>query len=296
MSAAKPTGFKRPNFFVIGAEKAGTTSLCELLSQHPDVFFSNPKEPNFFTLSFGECDSLKWYESLFASAAAYKLVGEGSTTYSKRQTYPRTAQRIASYAPDAKIVYIVRSPLPRVESQWIQRRSVSIATPRNFSVAVREDQLLLDASLYWQNLSAYRDHFDDSQILLLFLEDMKADSHATLQTCFKFLQVDPEIALNDADRPRNPADEKREDGSVLNVARRFPLFKKFRDRFIPHAVRRICKPLLTKPIGQRPEWDDQTRLWFLEQIAADNASLLEYAGKPADFWDPSAKKDSSRAA
>ena len=249
MNASQSTGFKPPNFFVIGAEKAGTTSVCELLSQHPDVFFSHPKEPNFFTRPAGEVRSTEWYESLFASAAPYKLVGEGSTTYSKCQTYPGTAKRIASYAPDARIIYIVRHPVQRVESQWIQRRSMSIATPRDFSVAVREDPVLLDASRYWENLNAYREHFDDSQILLLFLEDMKVDPNATILTCLKFLGLDPKVALNDIDRPRNTAEEKREDGSVLDLARRIPLFTNLRDRFVPHTFRRMFKSLLTKPIG-----------------------------------------------
>lgn len=296
MNPTKTTEFKRPNFFVIGAEKAGTTSMCELLGQHPDVFFSQPKEPNFFTRPVGECDSLEWYESLFASAGGYKLVGEGSTTYSKCQTYPGTAGRIASYAPDARLIYIVRHPLQRIESQWIQRRSMSIATPGNFSVAVREDPVLLDASLYWKNLSAYRDYFDDSQILLLFLEDLKSDPHTTIDACFRFLQLEPDIDLNDVERPRNTAVEKREDGSVLQVARRLPLFTELRDRFAPHSVRLMLKTLLTKPIGERPEWDDNTRLWFVEQIADDNARLLEFAGKPKSFWNLTSEYVTSRVA
>lgn len=296
MNATKPAGFKRPNFFVIGAEKAGTTSVCELLSQHPDVFFSHPKEPNFFTRPAGDVHSFEWYESLFTSAASYQLVGEGSTTYSKCLTYPGTAQRIASYAPDARIIYIVRQPLRRVESQWIQRRSMSIKTPQDFSLAVRQDPVLLDASLYWQNLNAYREYFDDSRILLLFLEDMKADPVATMLACFSFLGLDPAVPLKDIDRPRNTAEEKRADGNTLALMRRVPMFTRLRDQFVPHSFRRMFKTFMTKPIGERPQWDVATRNWFIEQIAADNARLLEYAGKPPNFWDFNEKSPLTRAA
>jgi hypothetical protein len=296
MTPQRPIGFKRPNLFMIGAEKAGTTSLFELLSQHPDVFFSRWKEPNFFIRPRGESHSLAQYESLFSSAAGYSIVAEASTTYSKCQTHPGTASRIAEYAPDARIIYIVRNPLQRVESQWLQRRSVSIATPRTFSVAVREDPVLLDASLYWRNLSAYRDHFHDSQILLLFLEDMKADPQATLETCFKFLQLNIDVALKDINRPRNTAETKREDGKLLNYVRSQPLFAALRDRFVPESIRRVIKPLLTRSIGQRPEWDIESRTWFLEKIEADNARVLEFGGKSADFWNLSPKKDALRAA
>lgn len=284
MKSSATTHFKRPNFFVIGAEKAGTTSLCELLSQHPDVFFSQPKEPSFFMCPCGEWQSLQWYESLFASAGGCTAVGEGSTTYSKCQTHPGTARRIAEYAPDARIIYIVRHPLRRLESQWIQRRSMSLPTHRSFAAAVQKDRVLLDASLYWRNLSVYRDHFDDSRILVLFLEDMKANPSATLQSCFEFLQVDPDIALVDLNRVRNSRDEKREERGVLRMARRLPLFSKLRDRLLSQTAREIFRTLLTRPIGQRPEWEDDARAWFLKEIAADNARLLKFAGKPTDYW------------
>ena len=173
---------------------------------------------------------------------------------------------------------------------------MSIATPRDFSVAVREDPVLLDASRYWENLNAYREHFDDSQILLLFLDDMKVDPNATILTCLKFLGLDPKVALNDIDRPRNTAEEKLEDGSVLDLARRIPLFTNLRDRFVPHTFRRMFKSLLTKPIGERPQWESSTRDWFIEQLAVDNARILEFAGKPQDFWDFSEKKSVTRAA
>ena len=296
MNSSATTRFKRPNFFVIGAEKAGTTSLCELLSQHPDVFFSQPKEPGFFMRPCGEWQSLEWYEALFASAAGCTAVGEGSTTYSKCQTHPGTARRIAEYASDARIIYIVRHPLRRLESQWIQRRSMSLPTHLGFAAAVRKDQVLLDASLYWRNLSAYRNHFDDSRILVLFLEDMKANPSATLQSCFRFLQVDPDIALVDPGRVRNSADEKREERGVLRIARRLPLFSNLRDRFLSRTTRDMFKSLLTRPIRQRPEWEEDTRTWFLEQIAADNACLLEFAGKPTGFWQLNAEQSGLPAA
>lgn len=291
-----PTGFKRPNLFMIGAEKAGTTSLYELLSQHPDIYFSRWKEPNFFIRPPGRSHSLAQYESLFNSATEFSTVGEASTTYSKCQTHPGTAARISAYAPDARIIYIVRQPLLRVESQWIQRRSMSIATPGTFSVAVREDPVLLDASLYWQNLSVYRDQFDDSRILLLFLEDMKADPQKTLEICFRFLQLDPNITLKDLTRPRNTVETKREDGRFLGSVRSLPFFSDFRDKFVPEYVRRVFKPLLTRSIGQRPEWDEDTRAWFIDRIAKDNARLLEFAGKPADFWNLNLKNTAAKAA
>jgi len=61
----------RPNFFVIGAMKSGTTSLCDLLAEHPDVFVSNPKEPGFFSIADPTAEQLRAYERLFEGASGY---------------------------------------------------------------------------------------------------------------------------------------------------------------------------------------------------------------------------------
>ena len=76
----------RPNYFVIGAPKAGTTSLCSHLGAHPDVFMSDPKEPQFFSHNLHR--GYEWYASLFESASGHAAVGEGSTTYSSTGIWP----------------------------------------------------------------------------------------------------------------------------------------------------------------------------------------------------------------
>ena len=108
----------KPTFLVIGAAKAGTTSLYELLGAHPEVFLSDPKEPQFFTERYAR--GYGWYESLFADAAGYQAVGEGSTTYSELGIWPQTIDRLAAYVPEARFLYFTRHPLERLESMWIQ--------------------------------------------------------------------------------------------------------------------------------------------------------------------------------
>ena len=70
-----------PNFIVIGAAKCGTTSLCDLLGAHPDVFMSTPKEPRYFSHSNEGHRTLDWYESLFGEVTDQSAIGEGSITY-----------------------------------------------------------------------------------------------------------------------------------------------------------------------------------------------------------------------
>lgn len=102
---------KRPNFFILGAPKAGTTTLASWLSEHPRVFLSPVKEPQFFNFDFSHrtTRSFKEYEALFQAATATHLaVGEASTRY----LYSRTAvPAICQYAENARFIVMIRDPV-----------------------------------------------------------------------------------------------------------------------------------------------------------------------------------------
>ena len=95
-----------PNFLIIGAAKAGTTSLYHYLQQHPDVHMSAVKEPNYFCFDeqppeYAPIRTLSDYEKLFGSAASALAVGEASTQYLNSVVTP---QRIADLLPRAKLI------------------------------------------------------------------------------------------------------------------------------------------------------------------------------------------------
>ena len=72
----------KPNFFFVGAPKCGTTSIAYYLSQHPNIFISNPKEPHFFEEEIPRgIKSLKAYESLFSNAKNHHKVVNHSLNY-----------------------------------------------------------------------------------------------------------------------------------------------------------------------------------------------------------------------
>lgn len=116
---------RRPDFFLVGAPKCGTTALSEYLRTHPAVFFSDPKEPQFFCDDFRllrpehrRLASLDEYLELFREAGpAHRAVGEGSTWY----LYSEVAlHRIREFAPDARILAMVRNPVDLVASWHAQ--------------------------------------------------------------------------------------------------------------------------------------------------------------------------------
>lgn len=108
---------RRPNFFIIGAPKCGTTSLATYLGEHPKIFMSHPKEPCFFCSDIaigGRFRSLPAYEQLFARAGPEHLaVGEGSTNYLFSNV---AVPAILEYAPFARFIVMLRNPIEMAPS------------------------------------------------------------------------------------------------------------------------------------------------------------------------------------
>lgn len=273
----------RPNFLVIGAPKCATTSLCFCLGQHPEVFMSRPKETFFFSHDEVWARGWSWYESLFAGAGDAVARGEGTTVYAQTATFPHALPRIAEHLPHARIVYIVREPFSRLESHWIELHSQGL-TMLPFARALREEPELLDAARYGTQLEAYRAHFPDDRILVLFYDDYRERPHEVLERCFRFLGVDPSVRTEAALRPRYASTDRWSDRGATNwLRRRAPGFYWLRDR-APAPLRRAARRLLKRPIAGRPAWDEATRRFVRDEIADDVRHFLARVGRPADHW------------
>ena len=109
MTRAEP---RRPDFFIVGAPKSGTTALYEYLRQHPQVFMSDPKEPNYFGADVERRRtpriSLDEYLGYFAGAGDAKRAGEASVRYLHSRT---AAQEIAEFAPQGQAIIMLRDPV-----------------------------------------------------------------------------------------------------------------------------------------------------------------------------------------
>jgi Sulfotransferase family len=117
-----------PTFFIIGAPKAGTTSLNFYLEQHPEIQMSEVKEPAFFAPPLGSAtsklglsrvdmiDSLDRYERLFDPTM--RVRGEGSTNYAEYPFRQGVPERIKERVPEAKFIYMVRDPVARTVSHY----------------------------------------------------------------------------------------------------------------------------------------------------------------------------------
>lgn len=289
-----------PNFMVIGAPKCGTTTLCDQLGSHPDVFMSDPKEPHYF----GRTDpALTWdrYLALFARARNERAIGEGSTSYTRPDINRAAAEAIKSVMPDGKLIYMVRDPVRRLESDWRMRvhegwRSESINSavrnaiahgdrplvPREVDAELRWQRLLLTQGAYWSNLSEYRRLFTDDQILVVFLEDFSRSPQSELARCFEHLGVDPRAVPTEV-RALNRGEDHRRDGTIARFVRERLPFQQLR-AMTPEWAVRMAKSVLTTAAVARVEWDPRVRREAAEWFSDDSRRFLEFYGKPADFW------------
>ncbi len=294
----------RPTFLVIGAAKAGTTSLCHLLSQHPAIFFPSLNELHFFSFDELFARGPHLYEPWFDGATDAQQIGEGSTTYTVRRLFPRTAERIAAYRLDLKLIYIVREPLARMESVWLQLRHFTTASPFqrvgvaqtpegmrvdvDFNSAVRrQSECIVESTNYLQELGEYRRHFADRQILVLLFEELVAAPRAVTRRCFEFLGVAADVELPDYSVHLNPTDGRRMPRGAIWRLWSSPKRRRIYDSIVkrlPRAVRESFSRILTTRTSERPAWDPATRAWALSRLEGDLATFLEQNGYPRDRW------------
>ena len=115
-----------PTFVVIGAMKAGTVSLRHYLDEHPDVFLGRGGrfgEPNFFVAEYNWPRGRDWYESLFDGAGGAAAIGECSPCYTWAHAFRGVPERMAQVVPEARLVYVVRDPIARMQSMYMHQVS-----------------------------------------------------------------------------------------------------------------------------------------------------------------------------
>lgn len=185
---------RRPNLFIIGAMKSGTTSLHHYLSAHPEVFMCEPKEPGFFApeMTYYPREE-EWYLSLFGEAGDARWVGESSTHYTKLPMYPGVAARVAAYAPDARLIYLMRDPVERAISHyWHNVRYRSEWRPMEEALA--EEGEYHAFSDYARQLEPYLELFPRDRIRCYSFEEMVRDPTRVVREVLEWLELDPALA------------------------------------------------------------------------------------------------------
>jgi hypothetical protein len=182
-------GWELPNFLVIGAMKAGTTSLYHYLRAHPEVYMPSVKELDFFVEEGNWRRGPKWYQKQFQSAPTGTVaVGEASTRYTRYPLLAGVPERIAAHLPHVRLIYVVRDPIERIRSHYEHRvRAGSERAP--IDQAILSNPTYLDCSRYSMQVEQYLQRFPVEQLLIITAEDLRNSRQKTMRRVYGFLGV-----------------------------------------------------------------------------------------------------------
>ncbi|MBR9844969.1 MAG: sulfotransferase [Algicola sp.] len=263
------------DFLLIGAAKSATTSLSNALAQHPEICFSNPKEPEFFCKENWR-DSIDSYHSLFKKKTA-KLYGEGSTNYSKFPHYNKNIHEdIFNYNPNMKIIYMMRHPTDRIISHYIHSYNRGHEPIKDINTALMSNRHYLDTARYAMQIEPYIKYFGRKNVLLLFFEDFIANPEEVLNVTFDFLKIN-RISLNLKSLNSNKSFNRR----VLHHKYDNP--KTVFDK-IKKAVLVLQNYFNSDFISQKPKLTTETKAFIWHNIANDIKKIEELTDRNLSHW------------
>lgn len=205
-----------PGFLIVGAMKAGTTTLYEDLLAVPGLWMPPQKEPEDLIHPEVETpDGLAAYAGKYAACPEDACAGDASTAYTKRPTHEDVAARaLRVLGPEIRIIYLIRDPLRRITSQYHHLWGLELEN-RPLNNAVLEDDQYLAYSRYAWQIAPWQDTFGTEKVLILRFEDYLANRRATLAKVCAFLGVaPPEAPLDETHRNRSDGKHVPKQGSL----------------------------------------------------------------------------------
>ena len=272
-----------PNFLVIGAMKAGTSSLYRYLREHPQVFMPPLKEPQFFATSWDR--GLAWYEGLFEAARDELAVGEASTEYTKYPYISGVPSRIHMVLPDVRLIYLVRDPIDRMISEYQHRRGTLHGWEANRSMeyALLDDASYCNFSRYAIQIEQYLEHFPRRQLLVVKSEDLDQERRDTLRRIFSFLGVDERWVPSNVTQSFHKSSENRHHRPFDHAIRRAPGYRALA-RIAPASVRQLKYRWTTTTAPPRPSLSEPALAQLRERLRGDVQRMRAYVGDGFDGW------------
>ncbi len=261
---------RRPTFLVIGAAKAGTSSLRHYLQQHPDVFIPDKgwKEPGFFCYTEAGDSAYRLvrdegeYYGLFDEVQNETAWGEISPRY---LSFPEAAGNIRATLPDVRLIASLRNPVDRAFSLYqMNLRNSGHNKNVRFVDAVRDDPTTRRS--YADDIARYRALFPPEQLQILLFDELIADPVATTQSVFGFIGVDPAF-VPETEKVVNPGGLPR--SKLVHLALSNRRLRRIGGMFIPKSIQRRLEAIKNAnlvPQRMTPEERAEAGQIFLDDI------------------------------
>ncbi len=271
-----------PDFIVIGAMKAGTTSLYEYLRTRDDVYMPDHKEPDFFVAEKNWARGVDWYTGLFEPGRDDQLLGEASTSYTKCTEFGGVPGRIKALIPDVRLVYLLRHPIERIRSMYLH--NVIDGRERDpIDVAVLEQPKYAGASSYGLQLRRYLEHFNESQILVLEFEQLRSDPRSLLGRVTDFLGL-PRDHRPHQRGAHNQTSGRKVGNRFTQTVKRMPGVSTAIDRLPAGIVRRTHRVMAREVDVARGDMREETAATLVERLRPDLVELRTYLGADFHAW------------
>jgi len=296
---------RRPNFFIVGAPKCGTTAMDGYLARHRDIFMPDRKESHFFgrdlTVRYDRPTEAE-YLSYFARATEQTRVGESSVFYLVSK---EAAGEIKAFCPEARILIMLRNPVDMMYSLHSQLVYNSMEEITDFAAAVEAEEdrkkglrlapsvrtvqafFYRDVARYAEQVGRYFDTFGRENVQVILFDDFKADTPGVFRRTLEFLDVDAEVAPEfDTVNPNKRVRSVRVQRWVYRTKlARSHGFRSLIPLFLRRALRR-----LNTVYGPRAALNEQIRRRLQLELAPDVQRLGELLGRDLSHWTTGEKR------
>ena len=282
-----------PNFMCIGVAKSGTTSLYDILRQHPDIFLPSFKEPHFFDIIENFNQGLNWYKNTYYSRANKDIIGDFTPSYFFDKNVPKRIH--SSLGNDIRFIVLLRDPVDRAYSHYLHSfrdRHESLS----FEDALRNEKERLNSymktgdylsflrhSYYHQGLYGdmtenYFDYFSkDNFFFIHFENEFVKNRESTIISLLDYLDLDKEINLN-FNIKSNPASKERSQ-RLKNFMKRKGFWRQLLKYMIPNAqTRQIIRNRIQRANiieTASPTLDYNFKLNLFDKYFRDNIEKFE---------------------
>ncbi|KAB1067857.1 sulfotransferase [Tamlana haliotis] len=268
----------KPSFFVVGAQKAGTTTFYEIFKNHPEVYLPQKKETRFFSHHYNK--GLSWYLNNFFTvniSNTFSISGETDPGYMDNSEIPEKIHSLLGQ--DIKIIMLVRQPVKRAYSAYnmykkFNQNTFKEWTKYNFSDHLEKEfkgeieSNYIKWSKYHQSYSNYKEIFGSENVKLIIFEDFISDKkNKIINDICSFLNISTDFNF-DTDQHANKGNLPRH--SVLNFIYGSNFFvKTIRSYINSHQnIKVFVKKIFTKPVNRlsKDDIDNYTNKYFEEDI------------------------------
>jgi hypothetical protein len=283
-----------PNFFVIGAAKAGTTSMHNYLAMNPAIHMSKVKEPNFFCAedpsrphANGRVADIERYRAMFETDRP--LRGESSTSYTQYPLRPGVPERIHALVPEARFVYLVRDPVDRTISHYMQAYNAG-HDHRSIDDALADldanprTRMYVTVSCYATQLEQYLTYFDLDRIKVVDQTLLAERPSEVVDEVAAFLGATPINAPSEAYARHNETAAKRHASPMLLWLRSQHRARAFaRENALLAPLTRVGRHLLSRP-SSTPIASPELRERLSEHFRPEARRLRELTGQQFASW------------